>query len=251
MSSETLPIRGLLRSTRRTCAQVGTLLASHARCRPFAGVFIDRYSLITMALPIPRSALISLSREPSSPHFETRPDQTCDLVSAVPSDNLLLSSLQALAKQSKIVPPRESGLLRRVAPRNDVALSPPSFRARRFASPRNNQRLDGCCALQNLPNQKKGAPFGAPFASVAANRSRQAGAKRSLRIVHLVFDRVRGVLEADRPRSSSARCRQSMKSSSNTPPALRKARSLSRQSSASRSEPHTVGICFSSSGGRS
>ena len=149
------PDQRLAQSTRRTCAQVGTLLASHARCRPFAGVFIDRYSLITMALPIPRSALIRLSREPSSPHFETRPDQTCDLVSAVPSDNLILSSLQALAKQSRIVPPRESGLLRRVAPRNDVALSPPSFRARRFASPRNNQRLDGCCALQNLPNQKR------------------------------------------------------------------------------------------------
>src|SRR5271157_5721901 len=42
-----------------------------------------------------------------------------------------------------------------------------------------------------------------------------------------------------------------MKSSSKTSPALRKARSLSRFVSASRKDPQTVGIFFSSFGGRS
>src|SRR5215208_5207101 len=42
-----------------------------------------------------------------------------------------------------------------------------------------------------------------------------------------------------------------MKSSLKTPPALRNARSLSRLARASRSEPQTVGIFFSSRGGRS
>src|SRR5208283_601665 len=42
-----------------------------------------------------------------------------------------------------------------------------------------------------------------------------------------------------------------MRSSSNTSPALRQARSFSRFVSASRSEPHTVGIFLSSFGGRS
>ena len=70
------------------------------------------------------------------------------------------------------------------------------------------------------------------------------------RIVHVEFDRMRGHFEAldfGHLQLDVA----SMKSSSNTPPFLRKARSLSRFSSASRSEPQTVGIFFSSSGGRS